>query len=194
LILEKKAEKHWFDWRLPLYLAAGALVVFLPLAIYGYDFGSILYLFVVVPICSLVLLGVGIAFAIDKEPRRALAIVYALFVFWAVSWVLLRNELTMRSEVRWLWNSKTYKAQVLAQPGPANGDLRHIEWDGWGFAGNDTVVYLVFDPTDSLATAATRHGSGKFKGIPCEVPEVRHLEKSWYTVLFYTGLGWDGCR
>ena len=84
----------------------------------------------------------------------------------------------MRSEVRWLWSSKTYKAQVLAQPVPANGDLRHIEWDGWGFAGSDTVVYLVFDPTDSLATAASSHGPGNFKGIPCEVPEVRRLEKS----------------
>ena len=99
----------------------------------------------------------------------------------------------MRSEVRWLWSSKTYKAQVLAQPVPANGDLRHIEWDGWGFAGNDTVVYLVFDPTDSLATAASSHGPGKFKGIHCPVPEVRRLEKSWYTVLFYTDTAWNSC-
>ena len=193
LIVEKKAEKHWFDWRLPLYLAAGALAVFVPLVIYSPDFGSILYLFVVVPICSLVLLGVGIAFAIDRKPRRTLAIVYALFVFWAMSWVLLRNELTMRSEIRWLWNSKAYKAQVIAQLPPASGDLRHVEWDGWGFAGNDTVVYLVFDPTDSLATAAGSDGLGKFKGIPCKVPEVGRLEKNWYTVLFYTDTAWNSC-
>ena len=108
-----------------------------------------------------------------------------------MSWALLRNELGIRSEVRWLWRSKAYKAQVLAQPVPANGDLRHIEWDGWGFAGADTTVYLVFDPNDSF-TAGSRT-SGKFNGIPCEVPEIHRLERDWYTVLFFTNAGWGYC-
>jgi hypothetical protein len=189
---EKTSEGDRFHWRLPLYAAAGALIIFLPISLYSSQWGAFLYLIGAVPIISLALLVIGIVLAIRREPRRALAIAAALFVFWVVSWVLWRNELPMRSEVRWLWSSKAYKAQVLAQPVPANGDLRHIEWDGWGFAGaGDTTVYLVFDPNDSLAAGS--RVSGKFNGILCEVPEVRRLESNWYTVRFYTDTSWDHC-
>ncbi len=189
---EKSANLERFNWRLPLYAAAGALIIFLSISLYSSQWGTFLYLFGAVPIISLVLLVIGIAFAIRRQPHRALAVVPALFAFWAVSWVLVRSELNIRSEVRWLWSSKTYKAEVLAQPTPVNGDLRHIEWDGWGFAGaGDTTVYLVFDPNDSLAAGSGR--SGKFNGIPCEVPRIHRLEKGWYTVLFYTDAGWEHC-
>ena len=57
------------------------------------------------------------------------------------------------SAVKWLLYRHGYKAEVLAQPSK-NGELNHIEWDGWGWAGQDTTVYLVFDPTDSLSAAA----------------------------------------
>jgi hypothetical protein len=191
-MVEKTAEGDRFHWSLPLYAAAGALIIFLPISLYSSQWGTFLYLIGAVPIISLVLLVIGIVLAIRREPRRALAIVAALFVLWGVSWALLRNELPMRSGVRWLWNSKAYKAQVLAQPVPANGELRHIEWDGWGFAGaGDTTVYLVFDPNDSLAAGSRI--SGKFNRIPCEVPEVRRLERNWYTVLFYTDTSWGHC-
>lgn len=179
------------NWRLPLYAAVGALTIFLPISLYSSEWGTFFYLLGAVPIISLVLVIIGIVSAVRRAPQRALAIVAALFVFWGVSWALLRNELPIRSEVRWLWRSKAYKAQVLAQPVPANGDLRHIEWDGWGFAGADTTVYLVFDPNDSL-TAGSRT-SGKFNGIPCEVPEIHRLERDWYTVLFFTNAGWGYC-
>jgi hypothetical protein len=178
---------------LPPYAAIGALIIFLPIALYSSQWGGFLYLFGVAPIVTLVLLLIAIVFAIRRMPHRALAIVPALVVFWAVSWVLFRNELPMRSEIRWLFKSKTYKAQVLAQPPLANGDLRHIEWDGWGFAGDDTTVYLVFAPDDSLKEPGKNHASGKFSGIPCEVPAIHRLEKNWYTVLFYTDLDWDHC-
>jgi len=65
--------------------------------------------------------------------------------------------------------------------------------DGWGWAGQDTVVYLVFDPADSLSLAASSHQSGKFAGISCEVPYVSRLESQWYTVTFYTGREWGRC-
>jgi hypothetical protein len=190
---EKSVNVDRFNWRLPLYAAACALIIFLPISLYSSQWGAFLYLLGVIPIVSLALLVIGIVLAIRREPRRALAIVAALFVFWGMSWVLLRNELTMRSEVRWLWNSKTYKAQVLAQRVPSNGDFRHIEWDGWGFPGaGDTVVYLVFDPTDSLA-AARSHAPDKFNGIPCKVPYIHRLEKDWYAVLFFTDTAWNYC-
>jgi hypothetical protein len=83
----------------------------------------------------------------------------------------------------------------MAQPTPPNGELRHIEWDGWGgFGAGDTVVYLVFDPDDSLAEPAHKHLSGKFKGIPCDVPKVHRLERNWYTVLYYTDYEWSNCK
>jgi hypothetical protein len=46
---------------------------------------------------------------------------------------------------KWFARSHDYKSEVLAQPSSI-GELRHIEWDGWGWAGQDTTVYLVFDP------------------------------------------------
>jgi hypothetical protein len=69
--------------------------------------------------------------------------------------------------------------------------LRHIEWDGWGWAGMDTTVFLVFDPADSLSTAAKSHQPGKYNGLPCEVSRVRRLRSHWYNVQFYTDEYWD---
>jgi hypothetical protein len=87
-----------------------------------------------------------------------------------------------------------YKEKVFAEPISAKGDLKHIEWDGWGMFGQDTSVFLVFDPTDSLAMAAISRLPGKFNGIPCEVFLVRRLESHWYTVQNYTDQGWGDCN
>jgi hypothetical protein len=103
----------------------------------------------------------------------------------AIAW----NFYAIRSEARWLVWAHRYKAEVLAQPS-VTGELKHVEWDGWGWAAQDTTVYLVFDPTDSLSTAAREHRPGKFNGIPCEVPVVDRLEKNWYAVRFYTDEWW----
>lgn len=70
--------------------------------------------------------------------------------------------------------------------------MKHVEWDGWGgFGIGDKVVYLVFDPNDSLAAAARTGTPGKFAGIPCEVWRVRHLEIQWYAVFFYKDTDWE---
>src|ERR1700720_3878037 len=102
----------------------------------------------------------------------------------------LFGNLTVVNTARWLIFSHRYKSRVLAQAASADGELRHIEWDGWGWAGQDTTVYLVFDPTDSLSAAASSHKPGKFNGIPCEVFLVRRMEREWYTVQFYTDEFW----
>jgi hypothetical protein len=185
---ETAAVANRFNWRLPLYAAVGAVIVFLPFVIYAYDIGELLYLLIAVPIVSLVLL---IVFVVKK---RRLAVLAMLVVYWAVTLVLVRNSLDLRSTVRWLLWSRNYKAAVLAQPESPNGELRHIEWDGWGWGGNDTTVYLVYDPADSLSATANSHSSGKFSGLPCEVPRVRRLENHWYTVLFYTDTTWGQCN
>jgi hypothetical protein len=94
------------------------------------------------------------------------------------------------SSVRWLIWSRSYQSAVLSQPDSTNGDLKHVEWDYWGWAGQETELYLVFDPTDSLSQPASSRHPGKYKGLPCEVFLVRRLESHWYTVQFYTDEWW----
>jgi hypothetical protein len=112
---------------------------------------------------------------------EGLASVVVLAVVLVIAW----NTYAVRTAIRWFARSHDYKAEVLVQPA-SSGDLKHIEWDGWGWAGQDTTVYLVFDPTDSLAAAATRNEAGKAQGLPCEVARVVRLESHWYTVQMYT--------
>jgi hypothetical protein len=111
-------------------------------------------------------------------------------IYWAISAVLVGNYSAVRDAARWLVWSHDYKARVLAQRASENGGLKHVDWDGWGMFAQDTSVFLVFDPTDSLSTAAMSHQPGKFNGIPCEVSLVRRLESHWYSVRFYTGEYW----
>lgn len=118
----------------------------------------------------------------------------ALSVFVVIVVVLVCNFSEAKTEARWLLSSRRYKSEVYAQPTPISGEFKHIEWDGWGWAGQDTTVYLVFDPADSLSRAASTHLSGKFAGIPCEVPKVSRLESQWYVVTFYTNQDWGRCN
>jgi hypothetical protein len=118
----------------------------------------------------------------------------ALSMFVVIASVLVWNFSETKTEARWLVSSRRYKSEVCAQPTPKSGEFKHIEWDGWGWAGQDTTVYLVFDPADSLSLAASTHLSGKFAGIPCEVPKVSRLESQWYVVTFYTNQDWGRCN
>ncbi len=179
-----------FNWKLPLYGALGAVIIVLPKIVSGNQIGTFLFS---VPVAGLTILFLLIT-AVRTLRSQCLAALLMLAVFCAASLLLFRASDAMRTTGRWLAQSKRYKAAVLTQPS-LNGDLRHVEWDGWGFAGTgDTTEYLVFDPEDSLAGAAKSHSSGRFSGIPCEVPEVRRLESEWYTVRFYTDTVWDRCN
>jgi hypothetical protein len=153
------------------------------------------YFFILVPLLVLIMLGIAIASAVGKRTKRSISILLAMTLYCGSSWLLWRSFMDVRPAERWLLHSRTYKAEVLAQPSPKNGELQHMEWDGWGFPGaGNTVVYLVYDPNDSLLPAARSHSSGNFKGIPCEVSRVRRLESHWYSVLFYTDTDWDNCN
>lgn len=178
------------NWWLPFYGVLGACIVLFPKTAFGNDIGVFLITIVLAGLVSLVLLIVAVRMIRSQSLPTALMIV----AFCAVSWALFRTSDDLRTRGRWLIHGNSYRTAALNQPVASNGELKHIEWDGWGFAGaGDTTVYLVFDPTDSLATAARDGSPGKFKGLPCTVLRVRKLENHWYTVLFYTDSDWDHC-
>jgi hypothetical protein len=171
-----------FNWWLPL---SAVLAMFLALLIPDRDGSFMLYVLLGFPIVGLLAID-----AIRKRRQRRW-IVLMLAVYGVISAALLGHFFSVHTAARWLVWSHDYKAKVLAQPASADGELKHVEWDGWGFAGaGDTTVYLVFDPTDSLSVAARNHQRGKFNGIPCEVPGVDRVESQWYTVRFYTDEYW----
>jgi hypothetical protein len=101
----------------------------------------------------------------------------------------------LKSSLKWVLLSQSYKEKVSALPNPADGLLKHIEWDSWGFAGvGNTFMYLVFDPTNALEIASETKKPGKYPGLPCEVLKVKQIEKNWYTVHFYTEIEWQNCK
>src|ERR1700692_987955 len=182
--------KRRFDWVLPSCVIVCTTIVFVSLMVYSAyaEFDYFLFFAPIIFLTCLVLLG---AAAIRKRRRQSLSILVTLVAFLVVSGGLLTDESTLRSALRWLLWSHRYKAELVAAPNAANGALRHIEWDvsGWGPVG-PTIIYLVFDPTDSLSGAAKSHRAGLFSGIPCEVPRVQRLESHWYAVTFYTEESW----
>jgi hypothetical protein len=173
----KSDQQNRIDWWLPFYAAAVALIVFLPILMFnGFDVTEMVYVFVFIPLGSLFFALVLLVTAFIKKATPSLTIFLMFPAYWAVSVLLFMNSAELRTRTRWLIHSNEFKSDLLAHSIPANGDLRHIEWDGWGWAGMDTTEYLVFDPADSLAGAAKTHSKGKFPGIPCEVPRVHRLE------------------
>jgi hypothetical protein len=146
--------KGRFDWVPPSCVVAGAIVVFMWLMVWS-AYAEFLYFLFFAPIIFLTCLVLLVAAAIQRRPRQCLLMLLTLVAFSGASWALSKNEGTLRPSMRWLLWSHRFKAEVLAQPAPVNGELRHMEWEATGFAGvaNETV-YLVFDPTDSLSVAA----------------------------------------
>ena len=179
-------------WRLPLIAALVFLVV---AGAFQIDISLLLYLFGGVPVLLAVTGFLG--HRAYKDRSRRPQIIWTLCALWIVSICFVTEDLTHPSRLhlsmRWLFRGPHYQSEVLAQPPSQGKDLKHVEWDGWGIAGQETVVYLVFDPSDELSIAARSGGPGKFRGIPCEVPLVRRMEKNWYSVTFYTEEDWDHC-
>ena len=176
--------------RLPLYGVFAALLVFSPKIVFGNGVGTFI---ITVVLAAIVCLGLLIVSAVRLR-QQVISVLLTVVLFCAACWVLFRFSDDVHTVCRWTVHKDAYKARVLAQPSATDGSLKHVEWDGWGFPGaGDTVVYLVFDPNDSLAPAATVRSPGKLRGIPCQVLRVRRLESQWYTVLFYTETDWEHC-
>ena len=185
---------HHLNWKLPLYMTIGASVLLLALFVISAN-ASLIYALFIAPILCLTLITLLIVAAVSRKPRPFFRVLLTIAAVIACSWLLLKNEATLRPQLRWLLWSNRFKAAVLAQANPARGQFRHIEWDGWGGAPvGDWTSYVVFDPTDSLAAAFNSHLPGKFKGIPCDVDEVRRLETHWYSVTLSMNEWWEQCE
>jgi hypothetical protein len=197
-MVSPSTEDARFNWRTQVYAAFAALVFFAAISVFQADISLLLYLFLFA-----VLFVSGIALVIyaairKSHRRRSLRQLTTVAILSAVAVALfafgLAYPIAIRTAVRWTTGSSAYKARVLAQPPSQNGELQHINWDGWGMFAQDTTVYLVFDPTDALSAAARSRQPGKFNGIPCKVQRVSRLESHWYTVLFYTDETWGSCQ
>jgi hypothetical protein len=185
------SERSQLGWRMPMYAVLAAVLVFLPQLMSSNT--DVLYLFVIVPGFFLIGTIALIYAAIRKKPPIALMVA----TFWTVSVLLFDYNFQIRTFTRWFLWSGRYKNRVLAQPASVNGELKHIEWDGWGWGGQDFSVFLVFDPADSLSGPAKSLQSGKLHGIPCEVSSVRRMDSHWYIVFFDQYVdqsSWDNCK
>jgi hypothetical protein len=198
-VMGARTDRRQFNWKLPLYAVVGASIVMLWLFLYANDPGLI-YVFLIVPIvclCCLCCLVLFVLATLRKRPSRSPQVLLALIAFLVVAGALLKTQNVLRPSLRWLLWSHRFKAEVLAQPTPANGEFRHIEWDGsGGVPVGDWTVYVVFDPSESLAAAAKNGWSGsysKYKGIPCDVGFVRRLESHWYSVELGMNEWWERC-
>ncbi len=186
--MKEQSDRH--NWWFALCVAACIGAALFPLTMSSSDFAALLYVFVTVPFVTLCLLHS----AKKRKHKQRYASLSLFVLFLTFTAVIFTHFLNMRDTVRWVLRRGESKHNVLSQPTPMNGQFRHIEWEGWGFPGaGNTVTYLVFDPCNSLVSAAKLGSPGKFPGLPCEVVRVHRLEKSWYTALFYTDTDWEHC-
>jgi hypothetical protein len=170
--------------RVAIAVVSSIVLIVLSLAFAGSDLGAVLC-FGIAIVSALALL----VFAVVMKGRQLFAALFVLTAYVFAAMLLMSHYSLVRDHVRWFLVSGGYKAKVLAQP--PSVELKHVEWDGWGFAGvGDTTVFLVFDPTDALAGASAARPPIKAQGLPCEVFRVRRLDRQWYAVLFYTDTYW----
>lgn len=173
------------NWQLASAIAASLILSVLALVSEEADLAAALCVGIAL-ITGLLLIIVA---AVNRGRRRALIFcTLALYVFGQM--LLLSHYSLIRNQVRWLVLSRSYVARVLDQPSPSDGEFRHVTWDGWGYGGQDTSAYLVFDPTNSLATLLYTRPPIKAAGLPCSVAHVTRLESQWYAVTFYTDVYW----
>lgn len=192
-----KPEQSRPNWRLPLYGGCVWFAVYLALSFDEPDIFVLVGFFLLVPALLVASMVLPICAAFRKR-HQLLPVAVTLAVLWAVSASFICFHrvypFALHESLTWLVSSRDYKREVLAQPAPANGGLNHMMWDGSGFAGIETNVYLVFDPTNKLSAAVRSHMLEKSDGEYCHVRLVRRLERNWYTVVFFTDQDWESCN
>ena len=98
-----------------------------------------------------------------------------LVVFWGVSQILVetypRTGRELRSSLRWMFRSRKYKAELLAQPALPGRQYRHLKWDSWGImTAGTTTAYLIVDPENALAPAVRGNWAPVSLDYPTESP------------------------
>lgn len=192
---DKRVEPRQFRRRLPLYFIVFGSIILFAVASCQADIFLVLNVFVIAPVLVILSIALPIYLAV-RHRSQLLPFVAAIAVLWTVAVFLFQynreHPSALHETAKWLVWSREYKHEVLEQPS-LNGDLKHIEWGGSGFAGGENNVYLVFDPNDSLLKAKSNKAL-RFNGKSCDVWEVNRLERDWYAVLFYTDQTWDECN
>src|SRR5262249_28465564 len=130
--VEHRKTKDRFNWRLVLFGTSVTLSLCVLDALLESD--GLLYLILIVPLATLVFIPISVIVAFSKRPLSLLSIMSTLAIFWILSFTFLKNHFVVRNIARWALRAGHYKAEVMAQPDPKVGELKHIEWDGWGFA------------------------------------------------------------
>ncbi len=177
-------------WKPLLYAALAALLVYLPIVVSGSGGWELIY-WLLVTVFMFGSFATAPFLALAGKWRNSLLLLGMATACLLVSFFLFWKGFVIRTYARWAFHSGTYKREVLAQHGLAPEVLRHIGWDSWGMAGQDTFAYLVYDPKDRLRYAVrTGEGYGA-AGLPCDVWQVLRLEKQWYAVVFFTNTGWQ---
>lgn len=175
-------------WRIPLYATLVAIAVLLPLDVGWGDASFLVNLFIVLPFLVLTTAAFLVYVVVQGARSRlrrpiALPLLASLISVWVIAGFLEFYGQTIRDTGRWLIWSREYKAQVLTKPTPPDGHLKYIAWDSWGMFAQDSDEFLVFDPTDSLATP---HASdpGIVDGAQGTPFVARRLEKNWYLITY----------
>lgn len=174
-------------WRLQIIGAIAGFVLYLPfLYLKRFDLESIGYMLLLFLLIVAFGIGVFVRRAIVKRWISGDALLGALF-FVAVSIAMFLSTTHLRPSARWIASSGRYKDLVLSQaPDPQTG-LRSVEWDGWGWAGMDTSVELVYDPSDTLAHEIRYDPQGHFADVAQKTAFVQRLGRGWYSLTLYTG-------
>lgn len=163
-------------------LIAAGIMLFL----IGYKGDSVLLMFLYailcVPILSVLTLIVALLLRLSKIHFRWSHLLGAIALYWVVTYPLLMNMNALRPRLHWMMWSRSYKSQVLAQPQEFAGQLRFIAWDGWGFAGSGTDVFLVYDEHDILRHPEEARTLAKASRLPCPTDSAIRLARHWYSI------------
>ena len=163
--------------------AVPLVLSFLP----SFDLWQFLYVLLLAPLIVVIWLVIGLV-------RRSQQVWVTLFVYCVVTFISLKlSDYFFRMHGRWIFLASTSKKRLLAQPVPINGELRHLDWDGWGMFAQDTEVYLVNDPVNATIPIEKTKDGLRAKGIPCHFWKAYRLEAHWYAVVYFTSTGWDDC-
>lgn len=172
-------------WPAPLLVACFGTIADVLLWLSSVDLGFLASTFLVVPLTGL-LLAVFV-FKGRRKSRWISLVLLCSYLF--CNWPNLMKQEALRSEARWLTNSRKWREKVLESPACLESGMRFVLWDGWGEFGSDTNVYLVYSPKDELRN----YTPASLSGLPRPVWRVHRLERDWYSVTFYTNDGFDPC-